>query len=461
MPTPTFYYSAALQDSYPFHPKLKDILEFTSLVSQSIHRSPLFLRRNFRKTQSDDVDSADEKMDEYTNGVTEDTGGSQGKKRRRIVVIGKYEQKKKQSWEDTDASEDDGLDAKISEMVLRLHELFAQPGSHRIARKVFRRPEKYSNLVVLRYVLAVSSRAKEVAKDKRRKESGGSTHKDENGVEITRICASERWSCLFCHHYCRSTSFQSLLLHFRKAHPGFRCKQISARKYVHSGVSSKSRGTDVGTENDEEWGEESTVAVLVEADPDWWADFGVNKSTKNNRFVKTKVSPYGNWGWWHGKFWKLRSAKALKGLSMSRLNRHVEDIWSRDVDGEVESDADWRLTEKEVLLSDYNDTRAQEVIFMSLWNRFVTKYNLFADRQVESCLVAFAESHRSVIRKLLLGDMFILHMNELYKRGLIDRLSIACASEEMLKPGGECNERDYPILEMAKEKLQKLKSIQH
>lgn len=92
-----------------------------------------------------------------------------------------------------------------------------------------------------------------------------------------------------------------------------------------------------------------------------------------------------------------------------------------DSDAENIIDEDWRLELGDKLLSDFSDTSAQEKCYMNLWNQFVLReVYVYSDRRQLDVISMFANRYGAIIFRMHLEIIFVRHLRELYRRGLID-----------------------------------------
>lgn len=99
-----------------------------------------------------------------------------------------------------------------------------------------------------------------------------------------------------------------------------------------------------------------------------------------------------------------------------------------DSDGDVFIDEDWRLELNDRMLTEYLDTSAQEKLFMNMWNQFASKeVYIYADRRLMEAVICFARRYGAVIHMLNLSVIFIRHLGELSKLGLLDATGMHAA----------------------------------
>lgn len=103
-----------------------------------------------------------------------------------------------------------------------------------------------------------------------------------------------------------------------------------------------------------------------------------------------------------------------------------------DSDAEHVIDEDWRLEVGDKLISEFVDTSAQEKMYMSLWNQYVLKeVYVYSDRRQLDVVCMFAQRYGAVVFALNLNVIFVRHLGELYRRGLIDVTGIHQATVEL------------------------------
>jgi VEFS-Box of polycomb protein len=96
-----------------------------------------------------------------------------------------------------------------------------------------------------------------------------------------------------------------------------------------------------------------------------------------------------------------------------------------DSDAEKVIDEDWRLEVGDRLLSEFVDTSPQEKVYMSLWNQYVLReVYAYSDRTQLDVMFSFAQRYGAVVFALNLNVIFVRHLGELHRRGLIDATGI-------------------------------------
>jgi hypothetical protein len=92
-----------------------------------------------------------------------------------------------------------------------------------------------------------------------------------------------------------------------------------------------------------------------------------------------------------------------------------------DSDAENVIDEDWRLELGDELLAEFCDTTAQEKMYMNLWNQFALReVYVYSDRRQLDAACMFACRYGAIVFELHLEVIFVRHLGELHRRGLVD-----------------------------------------
>jgi hypothetical protein len=97
-----------------------------------------------------------------------------------------------------------------------------------------------------------------------------------------------------------------------------------------------------------------------------------------------------------------------------------------DSDGDnIVVDEHWRLELNDRTLSEYLDTSAPEKVYMNLWNRFsMCEFFVYSDRRLLKAVSSFARRYGAVLDALRLEVVFLRHLTELSRLGLLDASGI-------------------------------------
>jgi VEFS-Box of polycomb protein len=104
-----------------------------------------------------------------------------------------------------------------------------------------------------------------------------------------------------------------------------------------------------------------------------------------------------------------------------------------DSDGELVVDEDWRLELNDEQLSEYLDTSALEKMYMNMWNQFVEReVYVFSDRRTLAAAVGFARRYGAALHALRLEVIFVRHLGELNRLGLVDACGMYAAVRALM-----------------------------
>jgi hypothetical protein len=106
-----------------------------------------------------------------------------------------------------------------------------------------------------------------------------------------------------------------------------------------------------------------------------------------------------------------------------------------DSDGDdIVVDEHWRLELNDRTLTEYLDMSAPEKMYMNLWNRFaMCEFFVYADRRILEAVATFARQYGAVLEALRLEVIFVRHLTELSRLGLLDAAGIHAAILEFGK----------------------------
>lgn len=123
-------------------------------------------------------------------------------------------------------------------------------------------------------------------------------------------------------------------------------------------------------------------------------------------------------------------------------------------------DEDWRIRLHDVALEDFNDITAQENVYMSIWNHFVL-IEVFVHSDERQLLVVsgFASTYGALLFHMKLHVVFVAHLRELYRRGLIDATGMHHAVLEAGKARVRAVTGDGPSVADLKDRLSWLLSL--
>jgi len=94
-------------------------------------------------------------------------------------------------------------------------------------------------------------------------------------------------------------------------------------------------------------------------------------------------------------------------------------------DSDDDVDEEWILEQGEKLLDEFEDVSIEEKQFMKMWNRFIFYNKIFADYQVASRCVDFANAHGLELLQKNLRENFMLHLINMWDFALITSDTIA------------------------------------
>lgn len=132
-----------------------------------------------------------------------------------------------------------------------------------------------------------------------------------------------------------------------------------------------------------------------------------------------------------GKSSKAAFGSFREGLSKSIIYSSVLQTRPRlidldtgqDSDGQTDEvvDEDWRLKMKEQLMEEYSDNSPQETCYTNLWNQFILREEVaYSDRRQLYLVSKFACRYGPILFTMKLEVIFVRHLQEIYRRGLID-----------------------------------------
>lgn len=126
-------------------------------------------------------------------------------------------------------------------------------------------------------------------------------------------------------------------------------------------------------------------------------------------------------------------SRSIVYRSVLQSQPNVDDFGDgADSDAENVIDEDWRLELGDRLLSDFNDTSAQEKCYMNLWNQFVLReVYVYSDKRQLDVASMFASRYGSILFRMHLEVIFVRHLRELYQRGLLDATGMHQAVVEL------------------------------
>jgi len=80
-------------------------------------------------------------------------------------------------------------------------------------------------------------------------------------------------------------------------------------------------------------------------------------------------------------------------------------------------------------MDDFGDLSNKEKIFMKLWNRFIKKHTIIADRDVPDECKQFLFEHNHALISSCLRKNFLLHLFNLWDNGVISSSHISSLME--------------------------------
>ena len=95
------------------------------------------------------------------------------------------------------------------------------------------------------------------------------------------------------------------------------------------------------------------------------------------------------------------------------------ELLATGYDSDDDVDESWRLRHAEKLLDEFEDVTLQEKAFMKLWNKWVFRNPIQADRNVPRAVAAFAEDFASQLARQNLRHNFLLHLFHLWDNSLL------------------------------------------
>eukprot|EP00804_Cyclotella_cryptica_P013823 CCRYP_020887-RA/>CCRYP_020887-RA protein AED:0.10 eAED:0.10 QI:0/-1/0/1/-1/1/1/0/632 len=115
----------------------------------------------------------------------------------------------------------------------------------------------------------------------------------------------------------------------------------------------------------------------------------------------------------------------LRQYFHSKTNLPMEN-WD-DVDSDDESDDEWLHKRSADLMEEFEDVSAKEKKFMQLWNRFIFRHVVIADRDIPGKCHEFIQRYRMELKRDGMRDNLLLHLMNLWDSGVISSVRIlAC-----------------------------------
>lgn len=124
-----------------------------------------------------------------------------------------------------------------------------------------------------------------------------------------------------------------------------------------------------------------------------------------------------------GSFREGLSKSILYSSVLQTRPRLVDLDSGQDSDGQTDEvvDEDWRLKMKEQLMEEYSDNSPQETCYTNVWNQFILREEVaYSDRRQLYLVSKFACRYGPILFKMKLQVIFVRHLQEMYRRGLID-----------------------------------------
>jgi len=119
----------------------------------------------------------------------------------------------------------------------------------------------------------------------------------------------------------------------------------------------------------------------------------------------------------------------------SRTNLPLED-WN-DIDSDDEPDDEWLHKMSSDLIGEFEDITSLEKNFMRMWNRFIKRHVVIADREIPAKCQEFIHTHIQDLKDGGMRNNLLLHLMNLWDSGVISSNRILACMQQYDKGGAD------------------------